>query len=99
MIHPNSRTAYEEKVKPTLSAREKEVYRILLLHGELTTWEVALKMGKTPNQISGRFKPMEVKGLIKWVGKRSINGTQHSIWKVVTPEPKSEPGLQGRMNF
>lgn len=98
MIHENSLAAYKE-IQPTLTEREKAVYKVLFLYGELTAWEVSIKMGVTPNQISGRFRPLEDKGFIKNVGKRMINGRSHDIWKVITPEKPADPGQQARMNF
>jgi hypothetical protein len=99
MVHENSRTAYKEKVLPTLSDREKEVYGFIYLYGEITAWEVAIKMSTkerrvTPNQISGRFRPMETKGFIKCIGKRLINGSKHDVWATVKPNPVYQAGQQ-----
>lgn len=82
MVNPNSVKQYYEKVKPNLTEREQEVLEVIKRYPNgITCYEVAMQLKRFPNQISGRFKPLEDKGFIINTGKK--NG--HDVWKFLPP--------------
>ena len=82
MVNENSLKAYA-KIKPELTQREQEVLDVIKRHPNgITCYEVAGFLKKYPNQISGRFKPLEDKGFIINSGKRS----GHDVWKYLMPD-------------
>jgi hypothetical protein len=56
---------YENKIKPELNVRQKEIYDLIKKFGELTSNDVAIYLNVRLNTISGRFLEIAVK--LKWL--------------------------------
>jgi predicted transcriptional regulator len=83
--NPHSIANYENKIKPELNVRQKEIYDLIKKFGELTSNDVAIYLNVRLNTISGRFSELRDSGKIKVVGRRS----GFAVYAVV-----QDPGIQ-----
>jgi len=65
MIHPNSLSAYAQKILPSLTNAQRDVLTKLDEMMVASNEEVALARGKYPNQTSGRFTELKEAGHIR----------------------------------
>ena len=90
MIQPTSLEAYCY-IKPSLSGRRLDVYRVILEHGPICIEDVAIKMGVYPNKVSGRFGELHDKSMILNTLKRKITGhTSHILWRTTTEKEQRD---------
>lgn len=73
-------------VEPNLTKSQKQVINVLKALGECTNEEVAIQLGKYPNQTSGRFTELKNKGEIVKVGQKIVNGKHHDIYTLAPEE-------------
>lgn len=83
----NSLTAWNEKVRPVLTARQTVVFNAVRELGTATMHEVRDYLRKSkPNielhQISGRFGEMRDKGWLIEYGTDRTHSSPRTIWKV-----------------
>jgi hypothetical protein len=79
----NSRRAYR-RAKPYFKGVTLKILA-LLAEQDMTCEELARKLGKYPNQISGRFRPLAEAKKIKKVGTRETHtGCAADLWRVTT---------------
>ena len=57
-----------------------------LIDGFLSTTEIAQKLGKPINKISGRFTELKKNGIIRYVGKKPFLGSSFSVYEKVVKE-------------
>jgi len=86
MMRQTSLLAWEVRVRPELSLREREVFDVIVRLGcEATMFDVQPFIGRPLNCFSGRFKALERKERIYDTGKRKLNAAGNScvVWGVV----------------
>jgi len=84
MIPLQTRLAAWQEVRKELSFRQREVFLILRqMGGKATMHEVALRLFKPLNTISGRFSELREKGLIEPAEiDRTPGHRPRTVWRV-----------------
>lgn len=81
--NPNSVSALKVAA-PRFNNVSDRIVEVLQRHGDMTCEEVAKAMGKYPNQISGRFAPLEAEGRIVKVGTRNTHTKcEADVWRAL----------------
>lgn len=93
MIHSNSLTAYALRVLPSLTEAQKTVFRKIAELGIASNEQVALALGKYPNQTSGRFTELRKDGHLELA--KTVNGVDYYR---VKSEPNWEKYRQEALN-
>ncbi len=86
------------KIRSTLTQREEEVLNFIKQFPGFTASEIADKMNKKHNQISGRFKPLKEKGKIIKVGTKIIEGSPNAQWEAVVTKAIIQPKINHSTN-
>jgi len=70
--HGGVETSVEANLKPDKVGDRHFIHQLILEAGSngLTLKEACSKMGRTPNQISGRFTEIKARGMIRREGRR-----------------------------
>ena len=96
-MQPTSLQAYKDVVKPELTARQLAVYRVILNRGPICIKDVAKIMTYEerrevyPNDVSGRFSQLVLKGMILDTLQRKRTGrTSHILWRVTSDRERRE---------
>ena len=78
-------------IKPTLTGRRLEVFRVIYESGPICIEDAAKQMGTKDNCISGRFGELERDGWIVNTFQRKVTGsTSHILWRATTDREKRE---------
>lgn len=81
-MHENSLTIYDH-IYSTLPKARLIVLSALIEMGKGSIEDVALSLGRYPNQVSGRFSELRKAGLIKQEGNKKVNGITVAVWQIV----------------
>lgn len=60
----------EKKESGTLTEDQELVFKVIKKHAPVTCKDVAIRLNKFPNEISGRFTELRKSGEIKIVGRK-----------------------------
>jgi len=82
MIHRNSQTAYDV-IKPTLQKRCLDVYSCLRIYGPMTNQEIAEKMGRAINRVTGRVTKMLDDKVLHRVGSKKVKGFSQRVVGII----------------
>jgi hypothetical protein len=87
MISQVSLLNWRNIVEPHLTKSQKSVISVMkALDRPCTNEEVALQLGKYPNQTSGRFTELKTKGEIIEAGTKRVNGKVHTMYELAPEE-------------
>ena len=78
-------TSHAAAASVNVSEMESVVLDAIRALGDATSWEVSRHVGIERVTVSPRFKPLEVKGLIRRTGKTrpGESGRQSQVWECV----------------
>lgn len=86
-----SRETFHAKVEPNLRGAQAEFLEVVLAHpAGITAKEVAAKLGKEFNAVSGRKKELQALGLIRGTGERR-DGSE--VLKAIVADSKGQVSL------
>jgi predicted transcriptional regulator len=93
-MRDTSLSAYSNYILPRIAACERKVLEVIMRYDGITNREIAVQLGVSPSDISGRTNSLVKQGVVVDAGKKICSVTQKRVLQWIYVQPNIRPEVR-----